>query len=198
MKKLCVFLLMLFSVFSIGCGNNASDTPKHEDTKSEIKEEKPIVYDKLQNLFAQLNFNVRADDIENYVAANNLEYTKEKYHVDEIKYKIALTPTDAKQRYGTSGDNVEITFNKGGNFLYAEYVKSTSSMIAILYNYGTYWDFNEKSPNNKYSGYYYHKPGDMSEDGTEIRYSNGYRKKTSYYRVSDANNALIAVLKPLK
>ena len=67
-------------------------------------------------------------------------------------------------------------------------------MIALLYNYGIYWEFYEKQPNNIYSGYYYYEAGDDKNDGIVIRYSNGYEKKTSYHKVSSADNALLAVI----
>ena len=183
MKKLVLaFMFMIFFAFLLGCGNDVPTTIKYEDMK-------------LQNLFAQITFRIRAADIENYIVANELKYTRKEYnHGDNIVYKVAFTDSDALQRYGTSGDNVEIEFNYDGSLLHAEYCNSHNYMVALLYNYGTHWSFNEKQPNNIYSGYYYYKAGDDKNDGIVIRYSNGYENKTSYHKVSSADNALLAVI----
>ena len=62
-------------------------------------------------------------------------------------------------------------------------------MEAILYNFGTFWEFNEKRPNNQYSGFYYHKPGNK-DGGIEIQYTNGNHAKTGYHPCSTAEEAL--------
>lgn len=43
MKKLSIFLLILLSIFTVGCGNNVPSTTKYEDMKKdEVKDEKPV------------------------------------------------------------------------------------------------------------------------------------------------------------
>ena len=60
-------------------------------------------------------------------------------------------------------------------------------MIALFYCYG--WD-SQVSSENKYSGYYYYKPSDYSNNGIVIEYSNGNKKKTNYYACTSAEKAL--------
>jgi len=67
-------------------------------------------------------------------------------------------------------------------------------MVALLYNYGTFWDFRESKPNNTYSGYYYSKPGKY--DGVIIEYANGLSTQTSYHECSNAEEALLNVVYP--
>ena len=110
----------------------------------------------------------------------------------EVTYKIAYDKDVALQKYGSSGDYLSISFNvNDGSVMTIEYHKNLTT--ALLYNYGTHWDFREKSPNNQYSGYYY-QLDPMKTDGTEIKYSNGNTKKTGYHRVDSADSALSGIL----
>ena len=70
-------------------------------------------------------------------------------------------------------------------------------MTAVLYNYGR-GIANEELPNNKYSGYYYFRAGDPDKNGIVIQHSNGYEEKTNFYGVSNADNALLNVIRPTK
>ena len=65
-------------------------------------------------------------------------------------------------------------------------------MIALLYNYGIYWDLNEKVPKNRISGIYYYTPGG-EKTGMTIVYPNG-KKATAYYKCKDNNEALEKVI----
>ena len=49
--------------------------------------------------------------------------------------------------------------------------------------------FREDAPDNAYTGYYYHKPGD-TKGGITIKYSNGNSKETGYYSIDSAEKAL--------
>ncbi len=199
MKGLTVIFLLMIVLNAFGCSDGSETTKNYQNTKiveeKKTAEDSVVVFDKLQSLFASLNFDTKAEDVENYATANNLNYTKQKYNGDITKYRVAFTPSIAEQRYGTNGDNVEITFNHNGTFLYADYYLISTSRTAVLYNYGTYWDFNEKTPYNYYSGYYY-EPLENKNDGIIILYQNGYSKRTNFYLASDANNALLNVIRP--
>ena len=86
-----------------------------------------------------------------------------------------------------------MTFSKeDGSLLIAEYFNEASFMEAILYNYGVYWDFREDTPNNEYTGYYYHKPGE-TEGGITMKYNNGNSYETGYHSVSNAKEALESI-----
>lgn len=153
-------------------------------------------YDKLQNLFLAFSFETTEDDLIEWIEDNDLEYTAEQYNgtPKTMHYKIAYEHDVALQKYAESGDYIELSFSKEDeSFMYAEYFNNTAFKIALLYNYGTYWDFREQEGNNKYSGYYYHTPGE-NEGGITIEYSNGNSTETGYYSVENGENTLSSVL----
>lgn len=155
-----------------------------------------INYDKLQSLFFAFSFETTEDDLIKWIENNDLEYAAKQYNgtPKTIHYKIAYEHNVALQKYAESGDHIEISFSKAdGSFMYAEYFNNTAFKTALLYNYGTYWDFREKERNNKYSGYYYHTPGE-NEGGITIEYSNGNCTETGYYNVENGEDALSSVL----
>ena len=51
----------------------------------------------------------------------------------------------------------------------------------------------EKEPNNSYSGYYYHTPGE-SKSGITMKYSNGNSTETGYHDVNSGEDALANIL----
>ena len=155
-----------------------------------------INYDKLQSLFLTFSFETTEDDLIKWIEDNNLEYTAEKYNGSPktMHYKIAYEHDVALQKYAESGDHIEISFNiADGVFMYAEYFNNNAFKTALLYNYGTYYDFRENEGNNKYSGYYYHKSGD-DEGGITIEYNNGNSTETGYHSAENGENALSGVL----
>ena len=175
------------------------NSSKEKTTKKSNKNKK-IKYDKLQQLFLSINIQTTENDLIQYSENNNLEYTIEEYNGEPKKktYKIAFKEAVALQKYADSGDYVEVTFNnEDGSLMYMEYFNNKKFKNAILYNYGTYWEFMEKEAHNKYTGYYYHKPGD-SNGGITIKYNNGNRTKTGYHKVKNAKKALKCILKKNK
>lgn len=153
-------------------------------------------YDKLQSLFLTFSFETKEEDLIKWIEDNNLEYTAKKYNGSPktMHYKIAYEHDVALQKHAKSGDYIEISFNiADGVFMYAEYFNNGTFKIALLYNYGTYYDFRESGGNNKYSGYYYHKSGD-DEEGIVIEYNNGNKTETGYYSVKNGEDALSNVL----
>ena len=126
-------------------------------------------------MFLSFSFETTEDDLTKWIEDNDLKYTSKEYNGTPKKksYKIAYEDDVALMRHAESGDHVEISFCKeDGSFIYAEYFNYTTFKTALLYNYGTYWDYRETEGKNKYSGYYYHKPGD-NEGGITIEYNNG-------------------------
>lgn len=153
-------------------------------------------YDALQIAFMTLSFDSHMADIEKIIEESNLEFTKENYN-EKLTYALAYDENVARQKRGFSGDCLEIIFSReDGSLMYAEYTKRTSNklMNALLYNYGTYWDFRFETPQNQYSGYYYYRSGDMSEHGIVFQYDNGNSHETSYHPCNDAEEALKNVL----
>ena len=156
----------------------------------------PINYDKLQNLFLAFDFEITEDDLIKLIEDNHLEYTVQKYNGSPktLHYKIAYEHDVALQKYAKSGDHIDISFSiSDGSFMHAEYFNNKAFKTALLYNYGTYWDFRESEGNNQYSGFYYHKPGD-EEGGITIEYGNGNSNETGYHYVNTGEDALSGVL----
>lgn len=155
-----------------------------------------IYYDKLQSLFLTFSFETTEDDLIKMIEENDLEYTAEKYNGSPktIHYKIAYAHDTALQKYAESGDYVDVSFDMAdGTFMYAEYFNNDAFKTALLYNYGTYYDFREDKGNNKYSGYYYYKPGE-DEGGIAIEYDNGNSTETGYHSAENGEDALSGVL----
>lgn len=172
---------------------------KSEEDNVNISQEggetKFVEYDTLQNLFLLLSFDTAMESIDSYISENNLEFTKEEYNgtLKKYVYKIAYKSGVALQRYADNGDYVEVCFSRlDGSLLYAEYFNDSAFMVALLYNYGTYWDFRESEPSNIYSGFYYSEPGKY--DGLIIEYANGLSTQTSYHPCSNAEEALLNVI----
>lgn len=174
-----------------------SEEPVVDEESSQSEEITDAVnYDKLQSLFLSFSFETTEDNLIKWIEDNDLKYTSKEYNGTPKKksYKIAYEDDVALMRHAESGDHVEISFCKeDGSFLYAEYFNYTTFKTALLYNYGTYWDFRETEGNNKYSGYYYHTSGE-SKGGITIEYSNGYSTETNYYSVENGEKALSVVL----
>lgn len=195
-----------FSYESIDSETVSSTTSKEltniDESKTESLSEFSIPnssteYDSLQKVFLELNFNITQEDIENMVEEYNLEYTKQDYNGSPQKttYKLAYNSDVALQKYADEGDNIEITFNKKDkSFMYAEYSNKSTFMVALFYNYGILWDFSFKEPENKYSGYYFYKPGDSQKNGIILEYSNGNTTETNYHRCNSAENTLKNVI----
>lgn len=165
--------------------------------KTHNKEKKPEVgYDKLQKVFLAVSFDTTENDIQQLIKENDLKYTVKEYNGTPKSnvYKIAYEDGVAVQSYADSGDDLEVTFNQDdGTLMFAEYYNDKSFSDAILYNYGTYWEFSEKKPDNKYSGYYYHVPGD-NEGGMTITYDNGNSVKTGYHKITSGKKAIQKVI----
>ena len=157
-----------------------------------------LEYDALQIAFMSLDFNSSMADVDRIIEENNFEFTKENYNGTPkcVRYRLAYEKDVARQKRGSSGDSLDIEFSsEDGSFMYAEYTTYVSGfMNALLYNYGTYWDFRFETPQNEYSGYYYYESGDMNKDGIVFQYDNGNSHKTAYYPCEDAEEALKNVL----
>lgn len=187
-------LLAVLLSMCIGATAFCEESEKAE--MNEIETESAQKYDNLQKVFLTLAKDTVEADIIELIENYELEYTVADYNgtPQKITYKLAYEQNVALQKYADSGDSLELSFNKNdGSLLYAEYYNDAFFMNAVYYNYGTYWEFREKEPDNKYTGYYYHKPGD-NKGGITIEYSNGNSTETGYHSVSDGEEALTNIL----
>ena len=158
--------------------------------------EKSITYDSLQNVFLAITTATTEDDVKNLINEYGIQFTSAEYNgtPKKVTYKLAYDKDVAIQSHAAEGDYMQISFSKeDGTLLTVEYFNSKSFMIAVLYNYGTYWSFREKEPNNSYTGYYYYKPGD-TKGGITITYSNGNSTETGYYSTSSVEEVLVKVM----
>lgn len=169
---------------------------EEKEIESETEETQKTEYDNLQKVFLAITKDTTEEDILVLIEDYGLEYTMQDYNgtPKTNHYKLAYTHDVALQKYADSGDSLEISFSKeDGSLMYAEYFNQESFKNAIYYSYGTYWDFREKEPNNSYSGYYYHTPGE-SKGGITMKYSNGNSTETGYHDVNSGEDALANIL----
>nr|DAE64169.1 MAG TPA: outer membrane protein assembly factor [Caudoviricetes sp.] len=178
-----------------------SETESVSESNAEVSLLQPadnkLEYDKLQQVFLAINFETKEDDILKLIKDNNLEYTVEEYNGSPKcnTYKLAYEEDVSLQKYADSGDYIKVSFNKdNGSLMFVEYFNNELFKTALLYNYGVYWNFSEREPNNEYSGYYYYKPGDTQGSITMKDY-NGNSSETGYYNVNSAQDALRNILK---
>lgn len=162
-------------------------TKKEEQTSSETE----IEYDALQTMYLGLTNSTTIEDLDTAIAQNGLCFTKQEYNGasnegKSLVYKIAYSDNVAVQKYADDGDCLEVSFSIKDNyaFKYAVYEKDFKEVL--LYNYGTWYDFREKEPNNQYSGYYYIDLSSYDKKGIVIKYSNGNSVKTNYYKYESA------------
>lgn len=169
-----------------------------EETEAEKESEEVAIkeYDSLQKVFLAITKDTTEEALVTLIDEYGLEYTVKGYNgtPKTNSYKLAYEQDIALQRYADSGDYIKISFNKeDGSLMYAEYFNDISFKNAILYCYGTYWDFREIEPNNNYSGYYYYKPGE-TKGGITMEYSNGNSTETGYHKVNSVEEALANVM----
>lgn len=183
-------------------GKELYPNPEPEEPPAvEAREETPgkvYEYDTLQNIFMEITENTTAEELQALITENNLPATVQEYNKSgggkEIVFCIAYTEGAALQKYAETGDHIEVSFDKIGpdsmseenRFMYAVY-SNGSGLSAMLYNYGTWFDFREEAEND-YSGYYVIKPG--AKDGITMKYSNGNETATGYFKHNSAEEAV--------
>lgn len=203
MNKVVIMLLYMMLCMSLAsCSNGRDDSEIAPVPTGTIQIETTgeviptIEYDALQSMFITFTLETTEENVMKLISEYGLEYSSEKYNgrPKSIQYKIAYNKEVVPQRYADEGDHIEISFNiDDGTLLHAEYYNSKAFKTAILYGYGTYWDFRSDEPNNPYSGYYYHEPG-VTENGITIEYSNGRSTETGYHQAASAEEALMNIL----
>lgn len=201
MRRKIIYALNLMTLAFIvsACGRTGSNTSsanqeeeKQTNDTTEISDsEAPAEYDDLQTMFLNITASTSEDDVKAVIEQYGLARTVEEYSgTPKVRtYKAAYSDGAAKQKYADEGDSVEVSFNQDdGSLTTAVYSCSKTLKSAVLYNYGTYWDFNfEKC--NEYAGYYWKQPGD-SKGGITLTYSNGNSSETGYHKAADAKEAI--------
>lgn len=181
--------------------SSKQEDQKSRNTKNENQDNKKK-YDALQRVFIAINKDTSIEELNTLISDNNLHFTTQEYNDDSwttLIYKIAYTDGVALQKYADSGDNLEVAFSNNNNILeYAVYNKEQNGKEVIFYNFGTWYDFRETEPNNKYSGYYFIDNSTaekmFDENGIKIKYSNGNVGKTNYYAYNSAEDVLDKLL----
>lgn len=150
-------------------------------------------YDPLQTIFLTITPETSIEEIEAFIADYELCYTRKEYNKSgggkSISYKIAFTNGSAKQSHAESGDYLDVDFDKAsGTLMTAQYVKSGTSGSALLYCYGTWFDFSDANAED-YAGYYLI---DMlsKELGITIKYKNGNEAETNYFPHASAEELI--------
>ena len=203
-KMICLVNCFVIAIACMGCGEEEriesdkvtvnSENPV-QDTQHKEKLEQ-VEYDKLQKLFLDVNISTVENELLSIIEENGLEYSVQEYNgtPKKITYKIAFAKGVVAQKHADTGDYVEVSFDEGnGTLLFMRYYSSEHMKEVLLYNYGTYWDFNEKEPDNQYTGYYYHILG-INEGGITIHYDNGNNSETGYFDVDTGEAALKNIL----
>lgn len=173
-----------------------SMAPTNSDSEGNVQEQVDVVveYDALQKVFLAVNFETTEEDLLKIIEANDLKYVAQEYNGNpkEVMYKIAYEDDVALHKYADSGDYIKVSFSmEDGTMMVVDYHKSGE--CALLYNYGTYWDFNDDVKQGENSGYYYYTPG-VNKGGSTIVYDNGRSKETGYHKVSSGEEAIRGVL----
>lgn len=202
-RIITVITLICMAAALVSCGSTDADLSTENQTAveesvgqqaadaGEAATEAPVEYDDLQSIFVGLTTATSEDDVKAAIDKYGLPYTSEEYNGDpkKLTYQIAYTEGVAKQKYGDSGDYIQVSFSQeDGSLLNAEYFNAKAVKTAVLYNYGVYWDFNFEKDND-YAGYYWNKSGD-GKGGVALEYSNGNKAETGYHKVADAEEAV--------
>ena len=174
-----------------------------KETESEENNNVDIItyeYDELQKVFLAITVDTTPQELETLITEYNLYYTIGKYNQSGSQgkaytYKIAYTEGAAKQKYADSGDYLEVSFDNGNEdtLKFAHYVKSDSiGYTALLYNYGTWYDFSHNNAED-YSGYYINDSfGD--EQGIVVKYTNGNDAETNYFKYNSAEEVINKII----
>ncbi len=182
--------------------NTNIETVAVNTSKTEIKGEQKngikVDYDKLQQLYLDIDNRMTYEEVLKSVVKTGLPYTDGVYNGSR-NIKVALEAAVAEQSYAKSGDEVSISFNevkKNNGTAYEfgdiEYFNNSKFVKAFQYVSGTYWDFRESSNQGYYIDDY-----DSSRKGFEISYSNG-NKVTTHYLVMDSKEKQLQYIFNLK
>lgn len=150
-------------------------------------------YDALEKLFMNIDKDTDYENALNMIIESGLSYSEDKHNSSYGKIKTIVVGYDedtARDTYAESGDRLELEFlAKDNSLLNMLYSKEGIAKSALLYSYGTWFDFNEKEPKNNYSGLYLIDYLN-NKKGIVITYKNGNTKETNYFKYSDKEELL--------
>lgn len=209
-------LLLLVICFAVGKNNDTSPVNNFElnavqdGIMTTDSNEAPVIvetpspeYDTLQRMFLNITEGISPADIEQFIEETGLCYTIGEYNQSSpgksIVYRIAFEEGVAKQKYADSGDYLDVAFDGGQNdaLQYAHYVNVDNiGYTALLYNYGTWYDFRCDQP-GEYSGYYINNSFGKDK-GITITYNNGNTVKTNYFKYDSAETVINKVIASLE
>lgn len=210
MKKFALMLAIIALFLLVGC--DSEPTVATESSNVEIIEttlathatepsnEPSIVqeYDTLQTLFLSITPDTTIEELDIAIANEGLCFTCKEYNKSRggksISYKIAYSDGVAKQSHADSGDYLDVDFDKDtGTLMTAQYAKSGARGSALLYCYGTWFDFSDNNAED-YAGYYLINTF-SKEPGITIKYSNGRETETNYYLYSSPEELIQSVIR---
>lgn len=161
----------------------------------ETDPEKVYEYDALQNIFMAVKADTTIEELWALISENDLPVSVQEYNGGKAVFRVAYTEGAARGKYADSGDYLEITFDILGdnymsndNRLMTAYYVNDSWLSALLYVYGTWYDFREDNEND-YSGYYI-VDHFSKEDGITIKYANGNETITDYFCYDTAEEVI--------
>ena len=177
---------------------NSVTTPTEE-----AKPEKVYNYDALQNIFMEITKDTTTEELWALISENDLPVTLEEYNGGKVVFRVAYTEGAAAQKRADSGDYLEIAFDKIGEnsmsnknrIMTVEYAND-SWVSALLYVYGTWFDFREDKE-SEYSGYYIIDHF-AKEDGITIKYDNGNETTTDYFKHNSAEEVIQEMIDSVK
>lgn len=174
-----------------------------ESNAIEQNHEKTYDFDTLQSIFVGITAETTIEDLKSMISEKSLSFTVQEYNKagggKEVVLMIAYTDGAALQKYAESGDSIEIAFDKidnnslsDNNRIMSAYYTNASSLSALFYNYGTWYDFREETEGD-YSGYYI-VDHFTKEDGIKIQYDNGNETTTCYFRYNSADEVIRKII----
>lgn len=165
--------------------------------------EKVYNYDALQSIFMEITKDTTTEELWALISENDLPVTLEEYNGGKVVFRVAYTEGAAAQKRADSGDYLEIAFDKIGDnsmsnenrIMTVEYAND-SWVSALLYVYGTWFDFREDKE-SEYSGYYIIDHF-AKEDGITIKYDNGNETTTDYFKHNSAEEVIQEMIDSVK
>lgn len=149
---LMVFLLLGFVKAERQAEKEKLEPLGRQVIQTSVPAEDPLPeQDALQRFFTTLSEGITEQKLQEYIALDKLEYTKESsITTDQTTYKIARKKSDTYFTRSTGGDYVQVTFDdKKGKFSHATYYNSKASSEVFM-TIGVLSGHNEKYEGVKY------------------------------------------------
>lgn len=121
MKKILSIILLMLVMIITGCGD--------EEVAEKVQEPQIIHVpaDELQELFLKVTPKTTLEEFKKYVANTKLYLNEDRYD-----FKVAFRESDARFKYGTSGDYLIVYFNKDWTLSHTQYYRNETSCEAFM------------------------------------------------------------------